>query len=82
MKAAAIVVQVDAEEARNAAVRDARARVDAARALHERLRREVDALQRNPKRNQLALERFGQELEQARSALRQANRELIRRLSC
>lgn len=60
------------------AVRDARARVDAARALHARLRREVDLLQLNPRRNQLALERFRTELERARCTLREATRGMLR----
>lgn len=58
--------------------REARARVDAARVLHDRLTRELAQLERSTRQNPVAIEAFRRELEQARSALRAANRELIR----
>lgn len=67
----------DAEE-RNELVRRARARVDQARELVKRLEREIAALAWNAERNQIALARFERELGEARDALRERQRELIR----
>lgn len=76
--ASLIAQRLQDEEERTELVRSARARVDQARELHARLTRELAALQVNPRKNQTAIERFRLELERARTALRERQRELIR----
>ncbi len=73
-----VLDQVDAEEKRRELVRAVRGRVDVARALCVRLQRELGALELNPRKNQLAIERFRLELERARLELREASRALVR----
>lgn len=75
-----IVAAVDEADRRLAQLREARKKVDAARVLHLRLQQELRRLEQSPKRNQLAIERFRIELAHARTALRDASRELIKSL--
>jgi len=81
VKPSAVVAAVDESELRLAQVREARARVDQARTIHVRLQRELEQLELNPRRNQLAIDAFRAELDQARKVLRAASRQLIRSIS-
>jgi hypothetical protein len=75
---APVVAAVDDEELRLAQVREAREHVDKLRVTHARLQRELEQLERNPRKNQLAIERFQLERDAVRLALRLASRKLIR----
>lgn len=67
------------EEVRIANVRDKRRRVDALRATHDRLRREVEALDATASewRSSAAVEAMRAELARVTTELRAANRALI-----
>lgn len=78
MKLPAVVAAVDEAELRLAQLREARAHVIRLRTVHARLRLELEQLERNPRRNQVAIERFQLERDAVRVALRVATRQLIR----
>jgi len=59
-------------------MRAVRREVDRLRATHLLLQVELKWLQLNPKRNQVAIERFEQERDRVRVELRAASRKLIR----
>lgn len=77
MKPSAVLAAVDDAERRLAEVREARFHVDQLRATHTRLQRELEQLQGNPRRNQVAIQRFELERDAVRVALRLASRKLI-----
>ncbi len=58
--------------------REARAHIDRLRIQHLRLQRELERLQLNPRRNQLAIQCLTLERDAVRVALRIVSRELIK----
>ncbi len=77
MKGRTIAELHDDEQARNELVRDKRRRVDVLRATHERVTRELEALDASARRSPAAVEAMRAELARVTSDLRAASRELI-----
>jgi hypothetical protein len=71
---------IEADELRTELVRSKRRRVDALRVTHERLRRELEALDNSPSsyRSQRAVDAMRAELQRCTAELRQASRELVK----
>jgi predicted lipoprotein len=79
MKARTVAELHDDEQARTALVQDKRRRVDSLRVTHDRLRREIEALDAsaNEWRSTAAVEAMRAELAKVTAQLRAASRDLI-----
>lgn len=80
MNARSIAELVDADAARLELVRDKRRRVDVLRVTHDRLQRELQALDQSPTawRSQRAVDAMRDELARTTAELRAATRDLLR----
>jgi hypothetical protein len=77
MKPQTVAELHDDEQERNELVREKRRRVDALRVTHERLTRELEALDASARRSPAAVEAMRLELARVTIDLRAASRELI-----